>query len=371
MILDIMQMMRGFDFPLLQSLTLKPDKPSESDEMDIQLPLGLLEERMPLLFRLSLSYIDARWETLPPLRSLALTGGPDTRVAPLAFHVLLGILQSSPALEILKLDMMVDSDAQERGLAVKLPRLNFLYVRDFLLHCENLVANIIFPPSARLHLYPQGIYGGADIREILIPVHKHLRAPGAPLPAVLVLSAPRDASTHFSASCFLNEADYRTFDFDGLFLINTHPTNAPGLRQILVKVLKALPSHAITYLNAGMAWLTSSTWKAALALLPGLEKVQLRVGDGGTTFCKAALEVGFSLRGIIIITPFTPHDVEEADEMVPFLDALTRLLQAYHASGKPLQHLHVKDFTRSKGDERWPELRGLVGTLDVDLSRGW
>jgi hypothetical protein len=85
-------------------------------------------------------------------------------------------------LDILKPDMMVDSDARERGFPVKLPRLSFLYVLDFLLHCENLVPSIIFPPSMRLHLHPQDINSGADIRKILIPVHKHLRAPGALFP---------------------------------------------------------------------------------------------------------------------------------------------------------------------------------------------
>jgi hypothetical protein len=69
----------------------------------------------------------------------------------------------------------------------------------------------------------------------------------------LVSSAPRDASTHFTF-LRLNEAANRTFYFDDLFLINTHPTNAPALCQILVKVLKALPPHAITYLDAGIAW---------------------------------------------------------------------------------------------------------------------
>ncbi|KAF7358010.1 F-box domain-containing protein [Mycena venus] len=374
-VLDFMSRMQHFYFPLLQSLTLTPDHPLEGDGLEVEacLPLELLEGRMPRISRLSLSYIDAGWESLPPLRALILAGGPGSRVTPISFHVLFGLLQSSPALYTLQLDMMTVAGGPEQPHPVELPHLRLLYFRDFLHHCKALLAHLVLPPSTRLLLYPLGITGGVDVRDILIPLRKHLRAPGAPIATTLVLRVPLDDGTviNFRTTTYLNEAAYTGFDLDGLFGINSHPAGAPALRQIMAKVLKALPTQSITYLDIGSARLTYASWKTALALLPALEKVRLHVGDGGTHFCQAALDMGYSLCALRVLCTVRAGIQQEMEWVAPFFNALTRLLRGYQLSETPLKHLDVMDNFRALdlGAGKWAELRGLVGKLDTDVEQ--
>lgn len=374
LVLDFMHRMRQFDFPFLQSLTFRPNQYGEdlenaAGEMDAHLPLELLEGGMPRLSRLSLSSIDARWASLPPLQSLVLVDGPRS----LAFATLFGILQSSPALHTLKLDRMIHAAEPETFHPLELPHLGLLFISDALPQCEVLLANLVFPATTRLHLYPQDLNTGVQIRDILVPVRKHLHARNAPLAPSLALVASRGGiGTHFAVTCYPDRTARFGSDEDSVFVIRSDPTNAPALRQIMIKVLKVLPTGAITFLDATRAHLTLPAWKVALGLLPAIETVRLLAADTGTEFCKAALQIGYPLQTISV---FSLDDRDEAEGVAPFIDALTCLLQGYCTSGRPLPCLIVKHiFFRSAKlkveARRWKGFRPLVGTLDLKNKLG-
>jgi hypothetical protein len=74
-----------------------------------------------------------------------------------------------------------------------------------------------------------------------------------------------------------------------VFIIKTEPATKPALRQIMTKVLKALPTQTITHLDASDAHLAAAAWKTALALLPAIEVVNLQVAFLRILICPTAL----------------------------------------------------------------------------------
>ncbi|KAJ6592585.1 hypothetical protein B0H19DRAFT_1088082 [Mycena capillaripes] len=275
-VLDFMHKMCDFEFPLLQWLILTPDPTlvqEEASSMNARLPRELLEGRMPRLRGLALSRIDAPLRSLPPLLSLSLRA-PATL---LALDELLALLQSSPDLHTLKLDMVVAPGAPARPQPVALPHLELLHLRDLVKQCEDLLTNIIFPPTTRLKLFPQGVANGATIRDILVPVRKHVRARGAPIPLTLVLEAP-PAGKSLWIAIYAEAFSNVGFEHKALVLITSHPASAHAQRQIITKVLKAFP-QTITHLDASEASLTIRTWKSVCALLPALKQATVSTNN--------------------------------------------------------------------------------------------
>ncbi|KAJ7214282.1 hypothetical protein C8J57DRAFT_1732704 [Mycena rebaudengoi] len=275
-VLDFMHKMCDFEFPLLQSLILTPDPTlvqEETSSMDARLPRELLEGRMPRLRELALSRVEAPWQSLPPLLSLSLRA-PATL---LALDELLVLLQSSPDLHTLKLDMVVAPGAPARPQPVALPHLELLHLWDLVKQCEDLLTNIIFPPTTCLKLFPQGVANGATIRDILVPVRKHVRARGAPFPLTLVLEAP-PAGKSLWIAIYAEAFSNVGFEHKALVLITSHPASAPAQRQIITKVLKAFP-QTITHLDAREANLTIRTWKSVCALLPALKQATVSTNN--------------------------------------------------------------------------------------------
>ncbi|KAJ7664550.1 hypothetical protein DFH06DRAFT_1470872 [Mycena polygramma] len=366
-LLHFMRQMRDYKFPLLHSLMLSPSQKTCEGDAEIQggddssLPSELFDGGMPRLSVLSLSNINAPWQSLPPLQSLSLRRETDSPTAPINLDILLGILRESPALHTLKLDMMLAPGIHPHYSPVDLLHLEFLHLREFLEVCEHLLTQLLVPATSRLELYPQGLSTGADVRDILISVRKHLREPRASIPLTLALHSPRDGS-HFRIATYAEAITHVGFSRDTLFALNSHPAGAPALRQIMTKVLKAVPLQSLTTLDASNAHFTPVTWKAALALLPALEEVALDVDEAGTRFCEAALATGHPFRRIKLHSFARPG---ESEVVARFLDALTCLLQAHHRGGSQLQRLTVKDYTGTTdiNGEKWTELSLLVDTL--------
>ncbi|KAK6980653.1 F-box domain-containing protein [Favolaschia claudopus] len=378
-VLAFMQDMADFDFPILTNLVLNPiERASESEDdtaSEAIFPSELFE-RIPRLCNLSLSRINARWETLPPLRSLSLTAHSPAGNGPLPFSMLVQFLQSSPFLETLRLDMMIPEHAPEGVQKITLSHLTVLYIRDFIQQCEALVKLLDFPPTTQLQLYTQSVNNGSHVRDILLPIRRHLRAPGAPLIQTLVLQAPFIAGSiaHCSVSCFTTNFDSKQGaaldEWDGHFMINTHPRNAPALRQILSKILKALPSQSLTFLDATQAQFSRPTWKMTLALLPALHTVRLYVGAGGANFCDAASEMKVSFTAIDLRSFIRARDPDgaqeddpELEEIAPFFEALKRLLLPRNRTeGKTLGRLTVRDYFGALNFERseWEEMADKV-----------
>ncbi|KAJ7504972.1 hypothetical protein B0H11DRAFT_1980050 [Mycena galericulata] len=366
---DFMGRMSHHEFPLLHSLSLRPrdDQLDDNPELHPTLPSELLDGA-PRLTELALSYIDAPWRSFSSLQSLSLVGHPLSLSTHIPLEDLFAVLKSSPQLNTLKLDIAVHPDRPDREYeALSLPLLEHLYLRELLSLCEDLLRHLVFPPTARLELYPQGITMGTNIRDILVPVRKHLRATGAPVPRVLSIRIPRRAPDdgNFYAAVYLDPTRPARLGEDVFFGINTHPANAPGLRQIITKVLKTLPTDAITHLDATAAHATARTWKTVLALLPALQVITVSVTDAGKALCEALIEAPTSIR-MLRLHAFIRRGPEDEEEVVAlFFDMLTRLLNAYDACGTPLERLQVKDYLNSLevSDTKWAELGGLVGEL--------
>ncbi|KAJ7504860.1 hypothetical protein B0H11DRAFT_1979663 [Mycena galericulata] len=377
---DLMRRMSGHKFTLLHSLSITPreNEPDDDPELHPNLPSELLDG-MPQLRVLELAYIDAPWQSLARLHSLSLKGRPNSPAPQLPFSALLAVLASSPELHTLKLfaSTLREEPAEQQCQFVELPLLRHLHVRDTLTRCEDLLAHLFFPVTTRVELYPLGIHTGADIRNILVPVRKHLRAAGAPIPKLLTLSGSPvdDTGGHFLAAVYLDPNRPASLGDNALFAINAHPNSVPALRQIMIKVLKMIPTHEITHLDACGTHFTPKTWKTVFELLPALRVVSLEVDDAGIVFCESGLEAGaaVSLRGICIHSFIRPGGDASESIITPFFDALTRLLSAYHTRGTPMARLHIKDYiqTLDLGEATFTELGGLVGELVRDGRGYW
>ncbi|KAF8169690.1 hypothetical protein K438DRAFT_2061919 [Mycena galopus ATCC 62051] len=358
LVMDLILGMPDFEFPLLRSLALDPDKRLGENgiEMHSHLSLESLERSIPRLCRLSLSYIDTSWESLPPLQCLDLTGDEHI-ITPLPFRILHGILPSSPALDTLKLDMMLAEGESETWPAVELPYLELLYIRDLLPQCEDLLTTLSFLPSTRLQLCTQGIYNGNRIRDIRTQTacpgrtHQHHRAPSAP---------PPHGWAPISASPVSSTKPRRRATTAAVPFSSTPTPRSDGTNHLPRR------DHATT------THLTFPTWKAVLVLLPALHRVRFMVDEDGRHFCEAVLEMGYPhLCAINVDT--TVHTVQGAQLVPFFLDVLTRLLKSYFvANGEILKHFIVNDHfgALESEDEIWAELCKLVGKLDLDI-RGW
>ncbi|KAJ7642381.1 hypothetical protein DFH06DRAFT_608242 [Mycena polygramma] len=366
-LLDFLQEMRNHKFPLLHSLQLWPEcsdkSETEAEMVDASLPAELFDGRMPRLCQLSLTFIAAPWHSLPPLQSLVLIGGMTTTTTPIEWRVLLDILRASRALHTLKLDFIL-TDGIRECRPVDLPHLEVLHIEDSSERCENLLFSLTFPATTRLELYPWGITTGPEIRDILIPAQKHLRASGAPIPLRLALRTSLRGHSYFRAVTYVDANPNEYGEREVLFEISVHPASAPALRQIITKVLKALPTKTLTTLDATFVRFTVPTWKAALALLPAIENVDIGLDEAGTAFFEAALEACYWLHTITVHALLRGESGDESAPVTGFFDMLTRLLCAQHAIGRRLRQLEVTGLgSVILSDEKWEELRGLVGTL--------
>ncbi|KAJ7652681.1 hypothetical protein DFH06DRAFT_1475093, partial [Mycena polygramma] len=360
-----MHRMHEYDFSRLEYLAFTPG--DDSDDVDTQfeitrsIPLDLFDGRMPRLRGLSLFGIDAPWQSISNLRYLSLSAGHDLAAAPIPLHILLAVLRSSPEVHTLKLDMMVDFGLTEGLENVQLPVLELLHLRDGLYRCQDVLAHITLPSTARLELYPQGIRSGQDVRDILVLVRKHIRARGAHLPRMLKLTAPHPSEAgergHFLTAVYADAIFPGLFSRDVLCSLNAHPASAPAQRQIIIKVLKALPTTMITHLDAGSAHLTTRTWKTVFALLPALQAVCVQLNESGTRFVEAALEFGVWRWRHVRVNSLVRPSVED-HVLNPFLEALTSFLRACHARETPLEVLEIIDYLHDLEfeGERWVEI---------------
>ncbi|KAJ7503227.1 hypothetical protein B0H11DRAFT_1984573 [Mycena galericulata] len=329
-VVDLMRRMSHHEFPLLHSLSLRPRNDELQEDPDIHpiLPLELLDGGMPRLSNLALSYIDAPWRSLSSLGSLSLVGDPSSISTHIPLGDLFAVLKSSLQLHTLKLNIAVHPDRpDEEYETVALPFLEHIFIRELLDICECLITNLVFRPTTRVELYPQGIAIGADIRDILVPLRKHLRAAGAPVPRMLSICVPRREADHsnFFAAVYPHSPRPTRFDDDVLFAINGHPKNARALRQIMTKVLKTLPADAITHLDATGTHFTGRTWKTAFALLPALRVITVHVTDG-----EAGAAVSIS---VLCLRTFILWGSESGDDVV---------LPAWHALEDCLYRLKLR-----------------------------
>ncbi|KAK7006733.1 F-box domain-containing protein [Favolaschia claudopus] len=366
---QFMRRMPSYEFPVLESLALNINlDPSSFPQVvprNACLPGKLLDgHHLPRLAELSLWCVGVPLESLPPLRSLDLRGSQAVAGTRHSIHAILTYLQSCPELHTLRLSRAIAGRGVDDLPTVSLPKLELLHIQSLVYDFEDLLTHLTFPPTARLELFTDGIETGTDIRNMLVPIRRHARAPAAPVALAISLRVPpaTEESQHFCIATYPDAEPIISLDQKPLLLLNSHPSNARDLRLVMTKVLKALPTDSITHLDAHGANLPRVSWRLALALLPSLEEVGLRVEDAGTQFLSGALSsAGNPVSRVVIYSLVDEGDYEETT--TPFLSALMRLVHTYDHDGTQLDRLDIRD--RSDGmrltDTQIAALRRRVG----------
>ncbi|KAJ7108218.1 hypothetical protein C8R44DRAFT_803806 [Mycena epipterygia] len=367
---ELISALPHYDFPILRSLNLDPSyKRDELPEGSVEaLPDEIFNGRMPSLRELVLTSIAVSWSSLRGLYTLCLTCRDDAETfLPHTFDALLAMLGACPQLRILKLDHVIPPPLPAHPYpTVDLPSLEWIRLHDDATTCTVVLNHLRFPPATSVHIFPYGVRAGPDVRDLLVPIRKHLRAPAALKPCLVrIEGSPGLESSYFTTSMFHDAGPPDGLDNSKAycpFTLNSHPANEGALRQIMTKVFKAVPVESITHFDArgGMA-LGEATWKAALRLLPALEMVYLTLSNGAISFLRVLNEVEqrldpahrtFPLVRRLYIRLFSRarwrnHPVEgEAEEhdLVPgLLLALQAYLEAAHSNGNTLEALEFDD----------------------------
>ncbi|KAJ7659188.1 hypothetical protein DFH06DRAFT_1472604 [Mycena polygramma] len=288
---DLIGKLPNFKFPILSSLSL--DLSDKKNELQEPLPSALLDGRLPNLRELTLKSIAFPWTSLSGLESLSLSKCNDSSEPPLSgFAGLLQILRACPQLRNLALDLCMPIPVPDQLYAtVHLPALAWLRLGDLVHSCEALLNHLRLPPKTSIEIFPLGVRNGADIRRLLVPIRKHVRAAGARKPLLLQINRKSNSYCTMSLFCDTDPPNLYKLDFEGYPLaLNFHPKSERAFRQIITKVLHAFPRpDSITQLDARIGPdIQEVSWRALLMLLPSLETVYLTM-DATTMNCVEAL----------------------------------------------------------------------------------
>ncbi|KAJ7238717.1 hypothetical protein C8J57DRAFT_1528655 [Mycena rebaudengoi] len=370
-------------FPILHSLSLQAhgtqDVPPPMGPM--ALPPELFTECMSRLRSLTLRQIDLPWMSLTRLQYLDLTDSSDSTPSDVpSFDTLLSMLRLSPELKTLSFHSVIQSAIPERQYpVVELPALEYLSLRENVEDCATLLSHLVVPSNTHMYLLPLGVSTGDDIRDLLIPIRKHIRATDAPIPALLKINCAASLGPipYFSTAIFENTSVPDNFNSmqSGILSINSHPRNEHSLRQIMSKMLKAFPSQSITHLDAREAThLTLTSWKAALLLLPSLETINLSANEAAVNLTTALLAAkpgasgaGYAHLRSIQLTAFM-WSSDQTPIIASAVDMLEQPLTTCHNNGTPVERLTVEERNSclEMNEDRWNVWFGLVGTLIKD-----
>ncbi|KAJ7210085.1 hypothetical protein GGX14DRAFT_565874 [Mycena pura] len=383
-VLDFMNSLPNYKLPLLRALNLDPSyKRDELPEgTSITLPESLFDGRAPRLTQLRLSSIPVNWNILRGLHSLSLKEAFNTNRGDSLANLLSLLEASSPTLTHVKLaGLLADPLSLQSYSIVSLPVMEFLWIQDNVALCNQLLRHLILPPTARILVYGYGIRSGPDIADLLVPIRKHVRSPAATTLRCLQFNSSdsRGTPANFMVCAFTAVTAPNMLEYDKAnFTVNSHPTTENTLRQIMSKVLKALPSATITHLDCRCATqLTVTSWKAAIALLPALEMIYIFVNSAATKLFTALVELSECggvyppLRHIHLHAFVWKHRSDEDNDVVtPVLDALRLFLRTRHARGTPLEVLEIEEEVPSLAmrEEEWEALFELVGRFIRDGS---
>ncbi|KAK7018356.1 F-box domain-containing protein [Favolaschia claudopus] len=278
--------------PILASLSLNASGSDDDvpDDLGRSLPETLLEGRLPNLRELNLECVTLPWSLVSGLTVMSLTQCPNSSSSQ-TFPDLLDMLRSCPDLHILKLELVCPTPNPDDSYAVvDLPALNWLQLRDPADVCEALLKHLRIPSHTAIHLLPDGLRTASDIRDILIPLRKHTRAPGAPTPVMLKIDRPPAycmlsflKTTTLPAP--LDDSDNKT---DVTLSLNCHPSSEAMLPQMLTQILNAVPCEGITHLYGRMGYNAGvETWRSLLALVPSIDHIYLRLNTGAVNCIEA------------------------------------------------------------------------------------
>ncbi|KAJ7691185.1 hypothetical protein B0H17DRAFT_1133956 [Mycena rosella] len=118
------------------------------------------------------------------------------------------MLASSPQLSTLILGHVTRPPVPDQYDTVTLTALTSIPLRDHVIVCAALLNHLRFPLTTRVHIYPAGVRIGADIRELLVPIHQRLYSPAALKVALLLIewygSSDPGHISHFLVSIYEN-----------------------------------------------------------------------------------------------------------------------------------------------------------------------
>ncbi|KAJ7467493.1 hypothetical protein FB451DRAFT_1482687 [Mycena latifolia] len=301
---DLLSKLPEHDFSILSALDLDPSSNRDElpDDFVKVLPDEMFDGRMPKLRELVVKDVDLPCKLLSGLQMLSLTHCNDSATSlPPTFDLLLEMLGSCPQLRTLLLDLVIYGPLPHQQYAsVHLPTLNWLTIRNDAHICTALLNHISFPPTTSIHIEPSGVHVGGDIRNMLVPICKHMRAPAAPKPPLLQIECTRSVTTAPNFSIFTTILYRDTTpptvcdreDPSCPLMIDACPIGEAALRQIISKVLKAIPFESITHLYARRrAHFTVAAWKTAMKLLPALQTVYLAANNDAITFIRVLIQL--------------------------------------------------------------------------------
>ncbi|KAJ7720047.1 hypothetical protein B0H16DRAFT_1739075 [Mycena metata] len=353
--------------PILRSLSLDPSYKRDELPPNIveAIPPVLFEGILPSLRELKLKSVAFPLGSLSGLTSISLTECLDISAglpSIASFRGLLEMLGSCPELSTLKLELTTPEPIPQQSYpTVDLAALTWLQLREDVTLCTALLKHVRFPPTTSVHVLPSGVFNGMDIRELLVPLHKHARSPGAPaLPLLQIDCHPYGTDSRNISYCTMALfTDTQLHDFlersqaHCPFSLNSHPSTEVALRQIVAKVLKAIPGHLITHLDArNMSYPGEVSWKTILKLLPALETGYLRVNESAVPCVHALTQIeGLQQqrenfpriqRLQVLIMPHTKSESENnmVDE---FLAALGQYFTVCKGNETPFEVLDIED----------------------------
>ncbi|KAJ7676576.1 hypothetical protein DFH06DRAFT_1079714 [Mycena polygramma] len=378
---DLLADVSNHDFPILTSLSLDPS--SKRDEIQegftAVLPDSVVNGGIPNLHDLALTFINLPWSSVRGLKSLSLTDSINSDSGSVqTFAALFEMLRACSQLHTLRLEKvlpMQDDLAGERTVA--LPALSHLWLRNHVSVCRTVLNHLDFPSNAVVHLFPTDVRTGEDVRELLVPIRRRMRVLAGPAPSLLMIEChgsdkgPAPPS-YLTMSTYTALPELLNRDTSS-FVLNSHPRNDHEVRQILAKVIKALPFRHITHLDLRLATYPKPlSWHTVLRILPSLETVYIQANLGGIQFVNALIEVEQSLQSHPEQKPY--HNIRHihllaavADrndkDLCPLLALLQTYLQLCHKCGTPLSIFEIDErhFCLSKYEKQLEAMFSLVG----------
>ncbi|KAJ7260317.1 hypothetical protein B0H12DRAFT_1322295 [Mycena haematopus] len=347
---EVITKLSDHKFPILSFLSLDPSY--QQDELPVDfaqaLPDVLFDGRLPSLRNLTLKSIAFPPPFLSDLTTLSLSECKNsfTRLPP-SLSDLVDMLISCPRLCSLHLDLPSPSTTHKDYPVVDLPELDWLRLFGNVASCAVLLNHMRLPPRTSIQILPFGVHSGMNVRDILVPIRKHLRSPGAQKPLLLHIDR---GPIHCRLSLFLGTAPRRFFDCDSArctLSLNSHPSSEGTLRQIITKFLQAIP-ESITHLDASFASLGEVSWKTMVPLLSSLETVFLRVHSGAIA-CLHALHQLETPDGMPQAMPhirrlhvYVVENTEE-DTATVVRAGLEAYVKIRFGNGTPLETLEIDD----------------------------
>lgn len=287
-----------------------------------------------------------------------------------SFSEILSMLDRCPLLQSLRLDGYLNFPSLS-AIAIR-PKVQLIHLYD--LELVGLVENVFalmtsleLSSATSINLIPRGISFGEDISPLLVIIHRHLHRKEAPI--LRSISIQGSIGSYISITADVSPWIVPYSREHNHFSIVTHPRTQKCARQIISKILDALPVARITNLAATALIrsndLTASTWRTIFGRLPAVTTIKMGVNQGMLTMLngflnlmmkgpsgltgkrrrrstRCALEPPSHLSSLILIAEMsgTLGLLDDAGQALLY-ESLSHMLLEYKEMNKPYKPAHV------------------------------